>query len=158
MLDSPTDVLTYDQKPEMSAFGVRDAVLDRLAAEDCEDLIIVNFANGDMVGHTGSLDAAVRACEVVDECVGKLVEAALERGASLLITADHGNAEQMWNPEADCPHTAHTNFDVPVHLVGELWKESTLRDDGRLADIAPTILELLAVEKPAEMSGRSLIT
>jgi 2,3-bisphosphoglycerate-independent phosphoglycerate mutase len=158
MLDSPTDVVTYDQKPEMSAHGVRDAVLERLAAEDCEDLIIVNFANGDMVGHTGSLEAAVKACEVVDSCVGQLVEATLARGGSLLITADHGNAEQMWNPEADCPHTAHTNYDVPIHLVGEGWKDIVLREGGRLADIAPTILELLEVERPVEMSGSSLIT
>ena len=157
MIDSPTDVVTYDQKPEMSAHGVRDAVLERLADAECEDLIIVNFANGDMVGHTGSLEAAIRACEVVDECVGRIVEAVLERGGSLLITADHGNAEQMWNPEADCPHTAHTNYDVPLHLVGDRWRDAVLRDDGRLADIAPTILELLDLEPPVEMTGTSLI-
>ena len=157
LLDSPTDVVTYDQKPEMSAYGVRDAVLERIAAEDCEDLIVVNFANGDMVGHTGSLEATIRACEVVDECVGAVVEAVLERGGELLVTADHGNAEQMWNPESDCPHTAHTNFTVPLHLVGERWRSARLRPDGRLADVAPTLLEMLGLDGPEEMTGRSLV-
>ena len=157
IVPSPTDVPTYDQKPEMSAAGVRDAVLERLAAEDCESLIVVNFANGDMVGHTGSLDAAVTACEVVDECVGRIVEATLARGGSLVVTADHGNAEQMWNPEGDCPHTAHTNYDVPLVVIGEGLRNSQLRSDGRLADVAPTLLDLLGVERPEAMTGRTLI-
>jgi 2,3-bisphosphoglycerate-independent phosphoglycerate mutase len=157
LIPSPTEVSTYDQKPVMSAVGVRDAVLERLRAENCEDLIIVNFANGDMVGHTGVLDAAITACEFVDECVGMLVEATLARGGSMIITADHGNAEQMWNMEANCPHTAHTNFDVPLHLIGERYRSSSLRENGRLADIAPTLLEMLGLEQPSAMSGRSLI-
>ena len=157
LIPSPTEVSTYDQKPVMSAAGVRDAVLERLRSEDCEDLIIVNFANGDMVGHTGVLEAAVTACEFVDECVGTLLEETLARGGSMIITADHGNAEQMWNVEADCPHTAHTNFDVPLHLVGERYRGRTLREGGRLADIAPTLLEMLGIQPPTAMSGRSMI-
>ena len=157
IVPSPTDVPTYDQKPEMSAAGVRDAVLERLAADDCESLIVVNFANGDMVGHTGSLEAAIEACEVVDECVGEIVEATLARGGSLVVTADHGNAEQMWNPEGDCPHTAHTNYDVPLVVVDERLRDRELRHDGRLADVAPTLLHLLGVERPEAMTGRSLV-
>ena len=157
LVPSPTDVSTYDQKPEMSAEGVRNAVLERIRAEDREDLIIVNFANGDMVGHTGSLEAAIKACEYVDECVGIIMEEVLARDGTVLITADHGNAEQMWNVEADCPHTAHTNYDVPVHLVGTQHQSARLRTGGRLADIAPTLLEILEVEQPESMTGRSLI-
>lgn len=157
IVPSPTDVSTYDQRPGMSAAGVRDAVLERLDADDCESLIVVNFANGDMVGHTGKLEAAVTACEVVDECVGRIVEATLARGGSLVVTADHGNAEQMWNPEGDCPHTAHTNYDVPLLVVDERRRDAVLRDDGRLADVAPTLLQLLGIEAPPEMTGRSLL-
>ncbi len=157
IIQSPTDVATYDQKPEMSAAGVRDAVLARLADPDCERLIVVNFANGDMVGHTGNLSAAVRACEVVDECVGTIIEATLARDGALLVTADHGNAEQMWNPEGDCPHTAHTNYDVPIIVIGERLRNAGLRSDGRLADVAPTLLELLGLPRPEAMTGRSLI-
>ena len=157
MIPSPTEVSTYDRKPEMSAYQVRDAVLDRIRAEDREDLIIVNFANGDMVGHTGDLKAAIAACEHVDACVGSLVEEVLDRDGSLVVTADHGNAEQMWNVEGDCPHTAHTSYDVPLHLVGERFRGMRLREGGRLADVAPTLLELLGVERPAAMTGESLI-
>ena len=157
IVPSPKDVATYDQKPQMSAHGVRDAVLQRLAADDCEPLIVVNFANGDMVGHTGVLDAAVTACEVVDECVGAIIEATLARNGSLIITADHGNAEQMWNFEANCPHTAHTNYDVPLFVVGEAYRGATLRDGGRLADIAPTLLKMMGLEQPEAMLGQSLL-
>ncbi|MHC4108710.1 MAG: 2,3-bisphosphoglycerate-independent phosphoglycerate mutase, partial [Planctomycetota bacterium] len=107
LVPSPRDVSTYDQKPQMSAYEVCDGVVERLAGGD-DALVVVNFANGDMVGHTGNLEAAVRAIEVTDECVGRIVEAALQRGGSLIVTADHGNAEQMWDPAHDCPHTAHT--------------------------------------------------
>ena len=158
IVPSPTDVSTYDQKPEMSAHGVRDAVLERLAAPDCESLIVVNFANGDMVGHTGSLEAAIAACETVDRCVGAIVDATLARGGALVVTADHGNAEQMWDPAGDCPHTAHTNFDVPLVAVGERCRGRTLREDGRLADIAPTLLALLGIERPEAMTGRDLLS
>ena len=156
ILQSPTDVTTYDQKPEMSADGVLSAVLERLAADDCERLIVVNFANSDMVGHTGNLDAAIAACEKVDECVGQIIEATLARGGGLIVTADHGNAEQMWNFEANCPQTAHTNFDVPLHVIGEPWRNRSLAADGRLADIAPTLLAMLGIPQPPAMTGRNL--
>ncbi len=156
IIQSPR-VATYDLAPEMSAAGVRDAVIARLFADDCEDVIVVNFANPDMVGHTGSLEAAVQACETVDACVGKIMEATLARGGSLIITADHGNAEQMWNPETDSPHTAHTTYDVPLHVVGEAFRGRPLRDDGRLADIMPTALEMMGLDRPPQMTGRSLL-
>jgi len=157
MVDSPTDVSTYDQNPEMSAPQVTEVVLDRLEADDTVPLIVLNFANGDMVGHTGKLDAAIKAIEAVDVCVGRIVEATLNKGGSLIVTADHGNAEQMWDPEHDSPHTAHTNYDVPLIIVGAPYKGFELRDDGRLADIAPTILAMMGLEQPEDMTGRSLI-
>lgn len=150
-------VATYDLQPEMSAAGVRDAVLGRLARDECEDFIVVNFANGDMVGHTGNLKAAIRACEVVDACVGTLVEATLARGGCLIVTADHGNAEQMFNPQTNSPHTAHTVYDVPLIVVGGAYEGSSLRSGGRLADIAPTALGMMGLSRPEAMTGRSLI-
>jgi 2,3-bisphosphoglycerate-independent phosphoglycerate mutase len=165
-------VATYDMKPEMSAEEVCAAVLRRLAAKDCEEFIVVNFANADMVGHTGSLPAAIKACETVDGCVGRIVEATLARGGSLIVTADHGNAEQMWDPETRAAHTAHTVYDVPLIVVGERFRGRTLRGDrdasgwfkpevraqrGRLADIVPTALEMMGVAKPGEMTGESLL-
>jgi len=157
IVPSPTDVATYDLKPQMSAHEVRDAVLGRLAADDCERLIVVNFANGDMVGHTGRLDAAIAACETVDACVGAIVDATLARGGALIVTADHGNAEQMWDPDGDCPHTAHTNYDVPLIVVGEPYRGAALLPDGRLADVAPTLLAMLGIAKPEAMTGRCLL-
>ena len=157
IVQSPKDA-TYALQPEMSALGVRDAVLARLDAANCEDLIVVNFANPDMVGHTGSLEAAVKACETVDACVGALIEKTLDKGGQLIVTADHGNCEQMFSPENDAPHTAHTLYPVPLYVVGEAHKGRTLRDGGRLADIAPTLLDMMGVEKPAAMTGRSLLT
>ncbi|HZW09355.1 MAG TPA: 2,3-bisphosphoglycerate-independent phosphoglycerate mutase [Phycisphaerales bacterium] len=156
IIQSPK-VATYDLQPEMSASGVRDAVLARLAAHDCEPLIVVNFANGDMVGHTGSLPAAVKACEVVDECVGAIADAALARGGSLIVTADHGNAEQMKDPATGMPHTAHTTYDVPLIVVGAAFKGRKLRPGGRLADIVPTALAMMGLAQPAEMTGQSLL-
>jgi 2,3-bisphosphoglycerate-independent phosphoglycerate mutase len=165
-------VATYDLKPEMAAFEVRDAVLRRIAAADGEPFIVVNFANGDMVGHTGNLAAAVKACEAVDQCVGAIVDATLAKGGRLIVTADHGNAEQMWDPATDAPHTAHTVYDVPLHVVGEGLGGRRLRGDtdpagwfdparraarGRLADIIPTALELMGLPRPPEMTGRSLL-
>ncbi len=149
-------VATYDLKPEMSAYGVRDAVLRRLQADDCEHVIVVNFANGDMVGHTGNLQAAIRACEVVDECVGALIERTLARAGSLIVTADHGNAEQMFDPATNSPHTAHTLYDVPLSVVGAPFKGRTLRTGGRLADIFPTALAMMDLDKPEAMTGVSL--
>ncbi|MCI0676647.1 MAG: 2,3-bisphosphoglycerate-independent phosphoglycerate mutase [Phycisphaerales bacterium] len=157
LIPSPKDVTTYDQKPQMSAPGVCDAVLRRLAAPDCEPLLIVNFANPDMVGHTGKLDAAIKAVEVVDECVGRIVDATLARGGSLIVTADHGNAEQMWDPINNCPHTAHTSYDVPLILIGEPFRRLRLREGGRLADIAPTLLTMLGMQPPTEMTGLALL-
>jgi 2,3-bisphosphoglycerate-independent phosphoglycerate mutase len=157
LIPSPKDVATYDLKPEMSAFGVRDAVLRRLAAPDCEPVLVVNFANGDMVGHTGKLDAAIKACETVDACVAAIVEAALARGGSALVFADHGNAEQMWDPAGNCPHTAHTNYAVPAFVVGEAFRGRSLRPGGRLADLAPTALEIIGLPQPDEMTGNSLL-
>jgi 2,3-bisphosphoglycerate-independent phosphoglycerate mutase len=158
MAQSP-QVATYDLQPEMSAYQVRDDVLERINADDCEDFILVNFANGDMVGHTGKLDAAIKAVETVDTCVGDIVDATLNRGGNLIVTADHGNAEQMYNPETGSPHTAHTLYDVECILVDpELGKATTkLRDDGRLADVMPTILAMMNLEQPHAMTGRSLL-
>lgn len=165
-------VKTYDLKPEMSAEAIRDAVLRRLASPDCEAFLVVNFANADMVGHTGSLPAAIKACETVDACVGTLVDATLKRGGSLIVTADHGNSEQMFDPATKAPHTAHTTYDVPLIVVGEGFRGRRLRGDqqaegwfkpearaarGRLADILPTALEMMGLPQPPEMTGRSLL-
>ncbi|MBC7834894.1 MAG: 2,3-bisphosphoglycerate-independent phosphoglycerate mutase [Phycisphaerales bacterium] len=150
-------VATYDLKPEMAAYDVRDAVLRRLADRGCEDVLIVNFANADMVGHTGSLPAAIKACEVVDECVGTIMNAVLAKNGSLVITADHGNAEQMWDPESNAPHTAHTVYPVPLYVVAAGHKGRRLRSDGRLADVVPTMLDLMKLAKPPEMTGVSLL-
>ncbi|MFK7790344.1 MAG: alkaline phosphatase family protein, partial [Phycisphaeraceae bacterium] len=152
-------VATYDLQPEMSAPGILKLVLDRVNENgmDCPDFILVNFANGDMVGHTGKLDAAIKAVETVDDCVGQIVDAVLKRGGKLIITADHGNAEQMFDPNTGSPHTAHTTYDVPCILVGEgLTKETQLRDDSRLADLFPTALHLMGLDKPEAMTGISL--
>ena len=157
IVPSPKEVATYDLKPEMSAAGVRDAVLARLAAPDCEPVIIVNFANGDMVGHTGSLEAATKAVEVVDQCVGAILDAALARGGSAIVTADHGNAEEMWDVRGNCPHTAHTNYTVPCSVVGAEFRGRSLRGDGRLGDLAPTLLDMIGLAKPVEMTGKSLL-
>src|SRR5690606_40134562 len=121
------------------------------------ELIVVNYANGDMVGHTGVLEAAIRAVEAVDECVGRVVEAALARGGSLIVTADHGNCEQMVDPATGGPHTAHTTYDVPLNVVDDRMKGKRLREGGRLADVAPTLLEMAGIDQPAEMDGKSLI-
>jgi 2,3-bisphosphoglycerate-independent phosphoglycerate mutase len=156
IIQSPK-VSTYDQQPEMSARGVCDAVLERLRADDCEPFIVVNFANPDMVGHTGNLDAAIKACETVDACVGEIVEATLKRGGSLIVTADHGNSEQMYAPDTRSAHTAHTTYPVPLIVVGEAFKGRSLRGGGRLADIVPTMLAMMQLDQPGEMTGASLL-
>ena len=153
---SPRDVSTYDQKPEMSAYGVTEEMLRRIES-DQYDLFILNYANGDMVGHTGKLDAAIKAVEVVDECVGKVIDAVLAKGGAAVVTADHGNCEQMIDPATGGPHTAHTTYDVDLIVVSEDLKGAKLREGGRLADIAPTLLALGGIDKPAEMTGSSLI-
>lgn len=156
LVPSPRDVPTYDHKPQMSANEVTQVVTERLAS-GIDDLVVVNFANGDMVGHTGNLKAAVRAVETVDECVGRILDATLARGGSLVVTADHGNCEQMIDPATGGPHTAHTTYDVELIVVDPRYLGRSIRPGGRLADIAPTILELLGLPQPSAMSGRSLI-
>ncbi len=151
LIPSPK-VETYDMQPEMSAYEVTDKVVEAIKGQKY-DTIILNYANSDMVGHTGNLNAAVKAVEAVDECVGRVVEAIEEVGGVLLITADHGNSEQMIDYKTGEPHTAHTTNPVPLVLVG---MDAKLRP-GRLADLAPTMLKIMGIEKPEEMTGESLI-
>ena len=153
LIDSPREFPTYDLIPEMSARKVADAACDCIR-QGKYDVIILNFANCDMVGHTGVLEAAIKAVETVDECVGKVVAATSELGGISLITADHGNAEKMVDDDGVTPHTAHTTNLVPFVIVGADVK---LRP-GRLSDIAPTMLDLMGLEKPEAMTGKSLIT
>lgn len=145
-------VATYDLQPEMSAFSVTDAVVERVKSGKY-DVVILNFANCDMVGHTGVFDAAVKAVEAVDACLGRVVEAVREMGGVTLVTADHGNADKMLD-EVGEPFTAHTTNPVPFVVSGY---ECTLRSGGKLCDISPTILEILGIPQPAEMTGQSLI-
>jgi 2,3-bisphosphoglycerate-independent phosphoglycerate mutase len=157
IVPSPRDVTTYDKKPEMSAYEVTAEMLNRIES-DAYDLIVLNYANGDMVGHTGSIPAAIKAVEAVDECVGRVVQAVLAKGGALIVTADHGNCEQMIDPATGGPHTAHTVYDVDLIVVDDRLKNSrTQLNEGRLADIAPTALALMGLPQPAEMSGRSLL-
>ena len=156
LVPSPKDVRTYDERPSMSAFELTDRVVEKLN-EKIYDLIVLNYANCDMVGHTGMLPAAVEAVETVDACLGRLIETARHAGYSLLVTADHGNAEKMMDDSSGQPHTAHTTNPVPFILVDDDMKERNLRRGGKLADIAPTILDLLGMEKPVQMDGVSLI-
>lgn len=154
ILVSSPHVATYDLQPEMSAAEVCEKVL---AAEDNDEygFILVNFANPDMVGHTGVLAAAEKACSVVDECVGKIAQKAKEKGIIMLLTADHGNAEVMAD-EAGAPHTAHTTNEVPFVVINA-GKDIELREDGALCDVAPTILKIIGIAQPEEMTGQSLI-
>lgn len=154
LIPSPKEVATYDQKPEMSAYLVTDELLKRLDTGNY-DVIVLNFANADMVGHTGIMPAAIRAIETVDDCVGRLVAKVREMGGTAIITADHGNAEVMVD-ETGGPHTAHTTDRVPLILVNDRCKGKTLRP-GILADIAPTMLHLLGIPQPKEMTGKSLL-
>ncbi len=148
-------VATYDLQPEMSAPQVCENVLKAL--DDPQyGFILVNFANPDMVGHTGVFDAAIKACETVDTCVGKIVEKAKENGVVMLLTADHGNSECMEDPQTHTPFTAHTTNPVPFMLINGQGKYE-LKDTGALCDVAPTILQLLGIKQPAEMTGQSLI-
>ncbi len=150
-------VATYDLKPEMSAFEVTAGVLDRLERGE-HDLYVVNFANSDMVGHTGSQDAAEAAVRAVDACLGQIVNAALAQGGTVAITADHGNAEQMRNPDTGEVHTAHTVNPVPFLLIGENYRGAALRPMGVLADVAPTLLQGMGIPQPKAMDGHSLLT
>jgi 2,3-bisphosphoglycerate-independent phosphoglycerate mutase len=147
---------TYDLQPEMSADEVtalaREAILSRRYG-----LLVVNYANPDMVAHTGSLEATVKAVETVDEGVGELLEALATVGGKAIVTADHGNADQLWDPVTSTPHTSHTMNAVELFVVGEGCEKLRLRSGGRLADIAPTVLDLMRLPKPPEMTGESLI-
>ena len=150
---SPKDVKTYDLKPQMSANDIKNAIIPELEKGEV-DFVCLNFANPDMVGHTGVFEAVVQACEVVDACTEAVAETGLKHGYTSIIIADHGNAEYMINPDGS-PNTAHTTNLVPCIFVGNQYKGQP--KDGKLADIAPTILELLGVEKPKEMTGLSLL-
>jgi 2,3-bisphosphoglycerate-independent phosphoglycerate mutase len=149
-------VATYDLKPEMSAYEITREVVRRINSGRY-DFIVLNYANPDMVGHTGIMEAAVRAIEVTDECIGTTTRATLQQGGITVITADHGNAEQMLDYETGQPHTAHTTNPVPFILVGEKYRGVSLAEEGILADVAPTLLEIMKFPQPSEMTGKSLI-
>jgi 2,3-bisphosphoglycerate-independent phosphoglycerate mutase len=150
-------VATYDLKPEMAAPEVTGKLLEAIAANRF-DVIIINYANGDMVGHSGNIEAASKAVETLDVCLGKLTEAVLAKGGALLITADHGNAEMMFDDDTRQPHTAHTLNLVPAIVIAERFKGKKFTlPEGRLADVAPTLLQLLGLPQPAEMTGQSLL-
>ena len=151
LIDSPK-VATYDLKPEMSAYEVKDALLEELDKGDL-DLILLNFANPDMVGHSGMLEPTIKAIEAVDECLGEVVDKIIDMGGHAIITADHGNSDQVLTDD-DQPMTTHTTNPVPVIVTKD---GVTLRETGRLGDLAPTLLDLLNVKQPSEMTGESLI-
>ncbi len=151
LIDSP-NVATYDLQPEMSAYIVTDTLLEKINA-DMYDAIVLNFANCDMVGHTGVFEAAVKAVEAVDTCVGKVADAVMAKGGVMLITADHGNADKMFEPDGS-PFTAHTTNPVPFIVMGYPCE---LKEGGKLCDIAPTMLKIMGLEQPAQMSGEALI-
>jgi len=152
LIDTP-DVATFDLKPEMSAYEVCDRAVE-CVLDGKYDLIVLNFANPDMVGHSGNFDATVKAIEVTDECVGRIVDAVRSMGGISLVTADHGNADKMLDDDGITPFTAHTTSPVPFIVVGH---DAQLRNNGKLGDIAPTILELLNLLKPTDMTGKSLL-
>ena len=156
LVPSRKDCATYDEKPEMSAYGIRDAAVKAIKSGKY-GLVVVNFANPDMVGHTGVLEACIKACEIVDSCVGDLLTAIDEVGGRAVITADHGNSDQLWNHATEGAHTAHTLNPVEVVVYSDAHKAASLADGGALGDIAPTLLQLMELEQPAAMTGRSLI-
>jgi 2,3-bisphosphoglycerate-independent phosphoglycerate mutase len=156
LVPSNRDVATYDLAPEMSAAPVTDGVVEALAPNG-PDFILVNYANPDMVGHTGKLGPAVSAIDTIDKCIGRVIEAAAKVNATVFITADHGNCEMMVDPQTGQPHTAHTTNPVPLIAIGADLVGRKLRAGGRLADVAPTIIDYLGLEKPVEMDGRSLL-
>jgi 2,3-bisphosphoglycerate-independent phosphoglycerate mutase len=155
LIQSPK-VKTYDLQPEMSAYELTENLVSALKSNKYK-LIVCNFANTDMVGHTGKLDAAIFAVEAVDRCLGKIHQAALETDTEILITADHGNAEQMLDPKTQKSHTAHTTNPVPLIYVGDKKVSLLGPHVGTLADLAPTLLALMGIEQPMEMSGQNLL-
>ncbi|MBI5235633.1 MAG: 2,3-bisphosphoglycerate-independent phosphoglycerate mutase [Deltaproteobacteria bacterium] len=156
LIPSASDVPTYDKKPEMRAVEIAEAAVKRLGSNDYS-FMLMNFANGDMVGHTGFMEAAVKACETVDQCVGIVVDAALKNGWTTLVTSDHGNAERMMDEATGNPYTAHTTNNVPFMLIDDELKAARLADKRGLQDIAPTILKIMGIGKPVEMSGEALL-
>src|SRR5438270_4427912 len=148
-------VATYDLKPEMSAAGIAENVI-KAANDSAFDVVIVNFANADMVGHSGKISPTVQAVETVDACLGEIYNAVRQRGGAMLITADHGNAEMMIDPATGGPHTAHTTNPVPFIVVSEDASKFTLRPDGSLQDISPTVLGMFGFEQPHDMTGHNL--
>ena len=155
LIPSPK-VPTYDMQPEMSAYEVAAEAKKRIESGKY-DVMILNFANPDMVGHTGVMDAAVKAVHAVDECLNTVVDAILKTGGRCIVTADHGNCELMWDEAENMPFTAHTTLPVPCMLIDDTRKDVKLREGGRLCDLAPTLLELLGIPVPAEMTGKSLL-
>ena len=153
MIASPT-VATYDLQPEMSANAILEAAVSSLHSR-AHDFLVINFANPDMVGHTGDLHAAIAAVETVDRCVGILAKAVTESDGQMLLTADHGNCEIMWDQAKASPHTTHTNNPVPLILVN--GNANTCLAPGRLADIAPSILAMMGIAQPHRMTGKSLL-
>lgn len=153
LVNSP-NVKTYDLQPEMSAFEVTDKLKEAILSGEF-DVLVVNYANGDMVGHSGVFEAAVKAVEAVDSCIGQIVEAVRQMNGHLLITADHGNCEQMHDYESGQVHTQHTTELVPFIYVGD--KAVRVREGGKLCDVAPTVLYLMGLEQPSEMTGECLL-
>jgi 2,3-bisphosphoglycerate-independent phosphoglycerate mutase len=154
MVQSPK-VATYDLKPEMSAAGIADAVV-KATEEGTFDVIIVNFANADMVGHSGKIEPTIKAVETVDACLARIETAVRAKGGAILITADHGNAEMMIDPATGGPHTAHTTNPVPFIVVADNANQYTLKANGSLRDISPTLLGMMGVDEPKEMTGTDL--
>ncbi|MGO9440565.1 MAG: 2,3-bisphosphoglycerate-independent phosphoglycerate mutase, partial [Terriglobales bacterium] len=148
-------VATYDLKPEMSASGIADAVV-KAVNDTAFDVIVVNFANADMVGHSGKIPPTIQAVETVDACLGRIYTAVRQKGAAMMVTADHGNAEMMIDPATGGPHTAHTTNPVPLIIVSDQDTKFSLRPDGALQDISPTVLGILGIPQPKEMTGHDL--
>jgi len=155
LIPSVRDVPTYDMKPEMRAAEIASAAVDRIT-DGGYSFILMNIANGDMVGHTGLLDAVIKACGAVDRAVGEVVGAAVKKGWTVIITADHGNAEQMIDYVTGEPFTAHTTNPVPFILIDDGLKGTVLKSGGGLKDVAPTVLKIMGIEKPSEMTGEPL--
>ncbi|MCK5583213.1 MAG: alkaline phosphatase family protein, partial [Elusimicrobiales bacterium] len=156
LIQSPREVPTYDHKPQMSAPEVCETLLEKL--DDCKhDFYLVNFANCDMVGHTGNYDSVLKAVDIVDDSVGKLVESGRKNGYAIMITADHGNAEEMWDYKTNMPKTSHTTNPVEFIFIDDNAEKTKLRARGILSDIAPTVLNVLGIEKPADMTSQSLL-
>jgi 2,3-bisphosphoglycerate-independent phosphoglycerate mutase len=150
-------VKSYDQAPEMSAHEIAAEMVPRIQS-GLYDIVIANICNGDMVGHTGNFDAAVRACEIVDEVVGKIVEATLLHDGVVFITADHGNVEEMMNNSTGEVDTEHSTYPVPLYIIGKQFAgRSVMLPSGILADVAPTIIKVMGIPKPQQMTGRALI-